>query len=63
MKLKEKVEKIIEELACCDMRTAIGVDKARNVIRLALKEQDRDTRHECADAVQNAIINCRGGLE
>lgn len=34
-----------------DLRNSVGMDQAREVIRRALKEQDRDTRHACADAI------------
>ncbi len=47
----EKIDKLLEQLIYCDFRTSIGVDKAKKAIRLALKKQDRDTRHACAEAV------------
>jgi len=55
--LREKVDELYEELIYCDFRTSIGVDKAKKKIRLALKHQDRDTRHACADIIANANIN------
>lgn len=47
----EKTEFLIEHLVGIDMRTSIGIDKARKLIRIAIKEQGRDTRHACANAV------------
>lgn len=69
MNLKQKVENVIEQLVYCDLRTTVGIDKARDIIRLALKNQDKDTRHACAEMtprsahIHNLIMNCREGLE
>ena len=46
-----KTEEIIEKIICCDFRTENGIDKAKTIIGRALKEQDKDTRYACADAV------------
>lgn len=51
MKVHEKTDKLLEELIYCDLRTSIGTDKAKQLIRCALKEQDRDTRLACAEAI------------
>ncbi len=47
----EKIDKLLEQIIYCDLRTDAGVDKAKKAISMALKEQDRDTRHACAEAV------------
>ena len=49
--LTDKVDALLEIILHCDLRTEIGIDKAKKAIRLALKEQDRDTRHSAAEAV------------
>lgn len=49
--IHKKVGSLLEELLYCDFRTSVGIDKAKDKIRVALKEQDRDTRHACAEAV------------
>jgi len=50
----------------------IKVSDFRKVMWLALKEQDRDTRHACAEAASaslgsiaahSACMKCRGGLD
>ena len=43
--LQEKTDGLLEHLMHCDLRTSVGVDKARAVIRSVLREQDRDTKH------------------
>ena len=48
---KEKTESLLEHVIYCEFNTQDGTDKARELIRKALKEQDRDTRHACAEAV------------
>lgn len=48
---KEKANELAEQVVGLDLRTSVGVEKLIDVIRLALKEQDRDTRHACAEAV------------
>ena len=48
---KDKTMDLLEEMIYIDFRTEIGIDKARTLIRRALKEQDRDTRHACADNI------------
>ena len=48
---KEKTENLLEQIACCDLHSDKGIDKAERLILMALKEQDRDTRHACAEAV------------
>ena len=47
----QKTDELLEQLIHIDFRTDTGMDKAKKAIRLAIKEQDRDTRHACADAV------------
>ena len=47
----EKTEILVEQVCSLDFRTQQDVDRARVAIRRALKEQDRDTRHACAEAV------------
>jgi hypothetical protein len=49
--LAEKIDKVMDTILYCDLRTDVGVDKAINSIRTAIKEQDRDTRHACAEAI------------
>ena len=49
--LTDKVDALLETILYCDLRTNIGIDKAKKAIRLALKEQDRDSRHSAAEAV------------
>ena len=49
--LDEKVEQLFTEIWLCNLRIGFGADKAKEKIRLALKEQDRDTRHSCAEAI------------
>jgi len=76
--LTEKVDALLNEIINLDLRTNIGIDKAKRAIRLALKEQDRDTRHSAAEAfnhicntadcpqnyeIEAAIMNCDGGLK
>lgn len=51
MDITEKVDNLLEELIYCDFRTEVGIDRAKQKIRLALKRQDRDTRHACAEQV------------
>jgi len=46
-----KTDTLLEEIIYCDLRTEVGIDKAKTLIRRSLKEQDRDTRHACAEAV------------
>jgi len=43
--LDEKIDELIGQLSNCDLRTSVGVDKAKRVLRLALREQDRDAIH------------------
>lgn len=47
----EKTEELLEKLLYCDLRNSEGIDQARDYIRKALRAQDRDTRHVCAEAV------------
>ena len=49
--LTEKTENLLEQVMCCDLHSDKGIDKAERLILMALKEQDRDTRHTCAEAV------------
>ena len=52
--LVEKVDTLLGQIMCCDLSTDRGTDKVERLIMMALKEQDRDTRHTCAEA----IIRC-----
>lgn len=56
----QKTDELLEQLLGCDLRTEIGIDKAKKLIRLALKEQDRDTRHACAEAILECNEDFRG---
>ena len=51
--VNEKAESILNEISCCDQRTDIGRSLAIGFIVTLLKEQDRDTRHACAVAVNS----------
>lgn len=57
--IKTKVDNLLVKIIFCDLRTEIGIDAAKKAIRLAIKEQDRDTRHACAEAVEN----CEGEMD
>ena len=50
----EKIDNLLEQIIYCDLRTSVGVDKAKKAIRLALKKQDGETRLACIDAVFKA---------
>jgi len=45
----ERTDELLCELIYCDFRSDISVDKAKDLIRKALKEQDKITRHACAE--------------
>ena len=47
--VKELIEMSEEELNC-ELEN-VPVEHFRNLIKIAMKEQDRDTRHACAEAV------------
>ena len=49
--LVEKTDELLEQVSACDFSNQEGINKAIVFIRTALKEQDRDTRHTCAEAV------------
>ena len=49
--LQERVELLLEQITYCDMRNSVGMDKARTQLRRALKEQDKITRHACAELI------------
>jgi len=49
--LAEKTDALLEQVIYCEFNTQHGIEKARTLIRRSLKEQDRDTRHACAEAV------------
>ena len=57
---KEKTESLLEHVIYCEFNTQDGTDKARELIRKALKEQDRDTRHACAEAVMQCNEDMSG---
>ena len=42
----KRLNNLLDDLCGFDLRTSVGVDKARRSLRLAMKEQDRDTRHK-----------------
>ena len=48
---EKKAEDLLDQLVYCDFRTSVGVDRAKVLLRRALKKQDRATRHACAEAV------------
>ncbi len=52
MAIIKKTDNLLEELIYCDFRTSVGIDKGKRLIRKALRGQDRDTRHACAEAVE-----------
>ena len=52
-KLDKKVDDLLDQILDCDYTRMDGLAKARILLRRALKEQDRDTRHACAGAMQN----------
>lgn len=56
----QKTDGLLNELLSCDFRTNVGVDKAKRLIRVAIKEQDRDTRHSCAEAISNSLKDSTG---
>ena len=37
--LKEKTNRLVEELCYCDLRTEVGVDKAKALIRLTISSR------------------------
>jgi len=55
MDLDTKSTLLLEKLIYCDFRTTVGTEQAKKHIRHALRIQDRDSRHACAEAV----LNCR----
>ena len=58
--VSEKTEILLEQIALCGLKTDRGIDKAGRLIRMALKEQDRDTRHTCADAINECNEDMSG---
>ena len=49
--ITEKTNNLLEQISGCDLSDQEGINKAIVFIRVALKEQDRDTRHACVEAV------------
>lgn len=76
MAIIEKTDRLLEKILYCDLRNNVGIDKAKKAIRLALREQDKDTRHACAESLAGGadsevirasvahekVINCNDGL-
>jgi hypothetical protein len=48
---REKADELLEKLLYLDLKTEAGIDGAKEFITTAIKEQDRDTRHACSEAV------------
>lgn len=51
-------KKVLELIAMDEQELAawlcvVGVEEFRSMLRLALEEQDRDTRHACAEAINH----------
>ncbi len=49
--LTDKIDRLLDEIIHCDLSSDDGVRMAKKKIMRALKEQDRDTRHACSEAV------------
>ena len=50
----QKTDELLEQIMYCDFRTETGIDKAKNLIRMALKNQDSESRHDCIQIVAHA---------
>ncbi len=69
MSIINKTDFLLNSLIYCDLRTSVGVERAKQLIRKSLREQDRDTRHACAEACLSCgnschekCMNCHRGL-
>ena len=49
--LTQKTDELLEALVYCNLRTDAGTDNAKKLIRLAIEQQDRDTRHACSEEI------------
>ena len=49
--LTERMDDLLEQIIYCDFRTEIGIDKAKTLIRRALKTEQKLIRHACAENV------------
>jgi len=38
--ITERTDELVEELIYCDLRNSIGLDKAKSIVRRALRRQD-----------------------
>lgn len=47
---------LLEKLIYCDLRTSVGIDKAKKNIRMALLQQDKKTRHAVAEKVRKCLV-------
>lgn len=61
MNFNEKVDYIVEKIVYNDIKTSEGINNITEIIRISLKEQDRDTRHACAESILNCIGEKIGG--
>ena len=55
MNIADRTNNLLDQLLYFDLNVynTTGLDKARDIIRRALAEQDRDTRHACAGELQD----------
>lgn len=76
MNLEDKSEEIVRKIVNNNLEDYWDLVE---IVRMALKEQDRDTRHACVQSILDAVapgddnvsvtvacgkvMNCRGGLE
>lgn len=51
--LTERMDDLLEQISYCDFRTEIGIDKAKTLIRRALKTEQKLTRHACAENIND----------
>lgn len=79
MTIEEKIQKAANSiLKPYTLATEAEYKRVRDILRKVLKEQDKATRHACAEAVTNSvepgeripasyarqtIMDCRGGVE
>lgn len=49
----ERTDELLDELIYCDLRTSVGVHKAKTRIRRALYDHSNDTKTACSEAVSN----------
>ena len=53
-KMTNKVDNLLEQIIYCDLRTEIGIDKAKTLIRRALKKQFGDTKKGMIETLLNS---------